>query len=178
MWTRSAVALAVLLGAGSLGCWEQMDGGKWFPQMKRQIANQAFEPVLHNNQLEGFTPPEGTVPVGGGEAPVSNVIDAESDVLVNPVEADLRSLENGREQYNNYCAACHGMTGMADGPVAKVFLGVLPVVGIGKARSDGHIYTTIRYGRRRMPSYGRIASEDRWDIVNYVRYLDQKGGRP
>jgi hypothetical protein len=51
-------------------------------------------------------------------------------------------------------------------------------VGVVKARTDGHIYTTIRYGRRRMPTYGRIPSRDRWDIVNYVRYLDQKGGRP
>ena len=29
-----------------------------------------------------------------------------------------------------------------------------------------------------MPGYQRIPSDDRWDIVNYVRYLnDQKGGR-
>jgi hypothetical protein len=29
-----------------------------------------------------------------------------------------------------------------------------------------------------MPGYGRIPAQDRWDIVNYVRYLDQKGGQP
>jgi hypothetical protein len=29
-----------------------------------------------------------------------------------------------------------------------------------------------------MPSYQRIASQDRWDIVNYVRYLDSKKGMP
>jgi hypothetical protein len=44
------------------------------------------------------------------------------------------------------------------------------------ARSDGHVYTTIRYGRRRMPSYGRIASNDRWDLVNYLRYMIQQKG--
>jgi len=43
-------------------------------------------------------------------------------------------------------------------------------------RSEGHIYTTIRYGRRRMPSYWRIPSQDRWDIVNYIRYLGGQGG--
>ena len=47
---------------------------------------------------------------------------------------------------------------------------------IARVRSDGHIYTTIRYGRRRMPGYARIAREDRWDIVNYVRYLNGQGG--
>jgi hypothetical protein len=144
-----------------------MDGGKWFPQMKRQPTVQAFEDTQLPGQPQGFTPPDGAVPIDGGEAPVSNVIDAESSVIQNPVPADLRSLENGRNQYETYCATCHGMTGLADGPVAKVFL-----------RTDGHIYTTIRYGRRRMPTYGRIPASDRWDIVNYVRYLDQKGGRP
>jgi hypothetical protein len=29
-----------------------------------------------------------------------------------------------------------------------------------------------------MPDYKRIPSKDRWDIVNYVRYLDRKGGQP
>ena len=67
------------------------------------------------------------------------------------------------------------MTSKLRGP----FGGVLAIAGpasIAKIRSDGHIYSTIRYGRRRMPAYSRIPSDDRWDIVNYVRYLnDQKG---
>ena len=46
---------------------------------------------------------------------------------------------------------------------------------ISKIRSDGHLYSTIRYGRRRMPSYQRIPDRDRWDIVNYVRYLNDQG---
>jgi len=179
LWRRSGAALlAALCVTGGTGCWEQMDGGSWFPQMKRQIAVQPFEDVGIAGQEQGFSPPEGSVPIGGGEAPVSNVVDAEADVLVNPAAPDLRSLANGRQQYETFCAVCHGATGLADGPVAKVFLGVLPLVGVVKARSDGHIYTTIRYGRRRMPGYGRIPAQDRWDIVNYVRYLDEKGGRP
>jgi hypothetical protein len=146
--------------------------------MKRQIAVQAFEDSGLVGRRQGFSPPEGSVPIDGGEAPVSNIVDAEADVLVNPVEPDLLSLMNGRLLFETYCAVCHGHTGLADGPVSKVFLGVLPLVGLARVRSDGHIYTTIRYGRRRMPSYGRIPSPDRWDIVNYVRYLDQRGGRP
>ena len=46
---------------------------------------------------------------------------------------------------------------------------------IARIRPDGHIYNTIRYGRRRMPSYRRIPSQDRWDIVNYVKYMNQPG---
>ncbi len=146
--------------------------------MKRQQVTQAFEAIGHREQLEGFTPPEGSVPIDGGVPPLGKEIEAEADQLQNPRPADLASLENGRDQYKVFCAPCHGVTGLADGPVAQKFLGVLPLVGVVRARSDGHIYATIRYGRRRMPSYKRIPDRDRWDIVNYVRYLDQKEGRP
>jgi mono/diheme cytochrome c family protein len=176
--TRSALAvLASVSLVGSTACWEQIDGGQWFPQMKRQIAVQAFEDTGLAGHPQGLTPPEGTVPVGAADS-VYGRSQEEADGMQNPAGADLRSLENGRDQYEVFCATCHGQTGLADGPVAKVFLGVLPLVGVVKARTDGHIFSTIGHGRRRMPSYQRIPEADRWDIVNYVRYLDQKGGRP
>jgi hypothetical protein len=53
---------------------------------------------------------------------------------------------------------------------------VFPLV-TAMGRSDGYIYNLIRGGGQRMPSYARIAPEDRWHLVNYVRYL-QRGGRP
>ena len=77
------------------------------------------------------------------------------------------------------------MTGLGDGPVSMTseingpLAGVLAVAGptsIARIRSDGHVYTTIRYGRRRMPGYNRIQSDDRWDIVNYLRYLENPNG--
>ena len=53
----------------SFGCWEQIDDGLWFPQMKRQITVQAFEENTWAGQSQGFSPPEGTVPVGWGAVP-------------------------------------------------------------------------------------------------------------
>lgn len=177
---RRFVFLLVVLAWGGIGCWEQWSND-WFPQMKWQPAVQAFERTMHDGKVDLFMPPEGTVPVGGGEAPVDKLVDAAGDVLVNPRPMSLESLENGREQYQTYCYPCHGARGMGDGPVSALgdiqgpFGGVLPLA-IANARSDGHVYTTIRYGRRRMPSYGRIPSQDRWDIVNYVRYLNKQRG--
>jgi mono/diheme cytochrome c family protein len=116
---------------------------------------------------------------------VSNVIDAASDVLVNPRPANFASIENGRVQYERFCATCHGLGGLGDGPVSVTgeiigpLAGVLALAGpmsIARIRSDGHIYTTIRYGRRRMPNYNRIQPDDRWDIVNYLRYLGNPNG--
>ena len=177
----------VLVEGGSLGCWEQWSND-WFPQMKRQPAVQAYEDLDFEGRHHGFTPPEGSVPIDGGEAPVSSVLDAASDHLVNPHPMTLASLENGAFQYERFCAVCHGAGGLGDGAVSMTgaiqgpFAAVLPVAGpgsIAKVRSDGHIYTTIRYGRRRMPGYARIPAGDRWDIVNYIRYLNgQQGALP
>jgi hypothetical protein len=182
--SRVLLALVVLLPSASLGCWEQWSND-WFPQMKRQPAVQAFEELLHRGRLEAFLPPEGTVPIDGGEAPISNQIDAAADHLVNPRPMSLESLETGRAWFGRICITCHGPQGLGDGTVSVTggilgpFAAVLPIGGpgsIARVRSDGHIYTTIRYGRRRMPSHRRIPSQDRWDVVNYIRYLNQQRG--
>jgi hypothetical protein len=179
---RALAALAALLAGGALGCWEQWSND-WFPQMKRQPAVQPFEEVLHRGRLEAFLPPEGSVPIDGGEAAVSTEIETAADHLVNPRPMSLESLENGRRWFERTCITCHGPQGLADGPVSVMgeilgpFAAVLPIGGpgsIARVRSDGHIYTTSRYGRRRMPSYHWIPSSDRWDVVNYIRYLNEQ----
>lgn len=182
--SRACFALTALLLTTQVGCWEQWSDS-WFPQMKRQKAVQAFESVDFEGRVEAFSPPEGSVPVKGGEAPVSLLDDAAANALENPRPMSLDSLERGHQEYQRFCATCHGESGMGDGPVSMTgdirgpFGGVLALDGpasIARVRSDGHIYTTIRYGRRRMPAYQRIESDDRWDIVNYIRYLNgQKG---
>ena len=179
--SRSFFALVLLLLTTMVGCWEQWSND-WFPQMKWQKAVQAFEAVEFNGQIEGFLPPEGTVPIDGGEAPVTDLVTPTvTDHLVNPRTASLASLQNGKVQYERYCSTCHGSTGMGDGPVSAAgsikgpFQGVYPIA-VANAYSDGHVYTTIRYGRVKMPGYKRIPSQDRWDIVNYIRYLNNPTG--
>lgn len=185
------VALLLLGVSGSVGCWEQVDGGEWFPQMKRQITIQAFERVEYRDQLQGFTPPEGTVPVGGSSLPdVASMDLAAQDALMNPVPASLESLKNGEVLFARYCSTCHGPEGLGDGPVAAAsgfapnatgpFQLILPINGpasLARVFSDGHIYTTISMGRGRMPNYNRIPPMQRWDVVNYVREINGQGVR-
>jgi len=180
---RTFFLLVALLLTGSLGCWEQWSNA-WFPQMKWQPAVQAFERVEWRGQLQGFTPPEGSIPITGGEPDNSQMTDEAAATLANPRPMSLASLENGQALYRIYCTTCHGPRGLGDGPVSMTgeilgpFVGVMPVAGpagMAKIRSQGHIYNTIRYGRRRMPSYKRIQAQDRWDIVNYVKYISQPG---
>jgi len=185
-WTRMAFIFFVL--PLSFGCWEQVDGGKWFPQMKRQITVQAFEENTYVGQAQGFSPPEGTVPIGWGAVPdLASLTIPEQDALVNPVSSSLQSLKRGEVLFHRYCATCHGPEGLGNGPLAGPPFGtdgpfgmVLPVGGpssMAKLFSDGHIYTTISIGRGRMPNYKRIPPSERWDLVNFLRDLNGQGGR-
>lgn len=173
-------ALVLVLTSGSVACWEQWSES-WFPQMKWQKAVQAFERVQYNDQVDPFMPPEGSVALGSEPSALAQY-DAAADALVNPMAADFKSLGRGQVEYDIYCTPCHGASGMGDGPISAAggktgpFAGVFPLV-TAAARSDGYIYNLIRAGGTRMPSYQRIDSDDRWHIVNYVRYL-QKGGQP
>jgi len=174
-------ALLLLSTAGSFGCWEQWSED-WWPQMKWQKAIQAYERVKFHDQVAAFTPPDGTVAVDA-EPPLLPQYDPGVDALVNPTNpADFHSVARGQKIYKTYCIECHGPLGMGDGPVSMAspqkgpFAGVFPLV-TAMGRSDGYIYNLIRGGGQRMPSYKRIPPDDRWNLVNYVRYL-QRGGRP
>lgn len=178
---RLLAAVLALAVPGSLGCWEQVSYD-WFPQMKRQIAVQAFEKTGVPDHPQGFSPPEGTVSVEEASLPDPADMDpAAQDAIPNPVPVTLASLENGQKLFNRYCITCHGPKGEGNGPVAGPPFGkgpfglVLPIGGamsVVKALSDGHLYTTMSLGRGRMPNYSRIPPRERWDVVNYVRQLN------
>ena len=182
--SRSFFAGTALLLTTTVGCWEQWSD-TWFPQMKRQKAVQAYEESGFQGRVAPFMPPDGAVPTQPGQPPFAPTDEVTPNAIQNPRPMSLASLENGRVLFERYCAACHGKGGLGDGlvsitgPLQGPFAGVLPIAGpasIAKVRSDGHIFATIRYGRRRMPSYQRIPEDGRWDIVNYIRYLNgQKG---
>jgi mono/diheme cytochrome c family protein len=183
------MVLLLLAVSGLPGCWEQVSV-EWFPQMKRQLAVQAFEGVDTAGvagRVEPFSPPEGTVAVGWANVaePATLPVDAQ-EALVNPTRATLESLANGKAIFDVTCKTCHGATGGGDGTIAAPngpIAGVLPIgpgpmgFSLATGLTDGHIYTTISLGRGRMPSYRRIPPSDRWDVVNYIRDLNgQLGG--
>ena len=186
---RSLLAALLLAVAGLPGCWEQVSV-EWFPQMKRQLAVQAFETlesIPTMTRIEAFTPPDGTLPVGWADVAEPATLAPEAqETLANPRHASLESVANGKKIFDTTCYACHGPTGGGDGPIAAPngpLAGVLPIgpgplgFSLATGLTDGHIFTTISLGRGRMPSYKRIAPSDRWDVVNYIRDLNgQLGG--
>lgn len=94
--------------------------------------------------------------------------------LRNPLSNNNITLQKGKELYNLYCGACHGETGFGDGP-ARGPLGQKPAnfhEEKVKKQSNGDIFWKISTGRKDMPSFEKILSdEQRWQLVSYIRNI-------
>jgi mono/diheme cytochrome c family protein len=166
------VAVAVVL----TGCDDQVKRVPWFKTMFRTESVRTYE-------AEHLLPPEGTVYVG---APRHLDLLAADTIARNPMTTTPEMLEQGEVLYLQYCVMCHGQEGAGDGPVVgENRLPPLPTLNLLSDRakndlSDGYIWGMIANGRGVMPSYRRIPHESRWQIVEYVRSLQDasSGGAP
>jgi mono/diheme cytochrome c family protein len=166
------VAVAVVL----TGCDDQVKRVPWFKTMFRTESVRTYE-------AEHLLPPEGTVYVG---APRHLDLLAADTIARNPMAVTPEVLEQGEVLYLQYCVMCHGQEGAGDGPVVgENRLPPLPTLNLLSDRakndlSDGYIWGMIANGRGVMPSYRRIPHESRWQIVEYVRSLQDasSGGAP
>jgi mono/diheme cytochrome c family protein len=93
----------------------------------------------------------------------------------NPIAADDKSIAAGKGIYIAQCLKCHGDAGKGDGPSAKD-LDPKPKDLSDPAiasQTDGALYWKITTGRKPMPSFENLLSDDdRWSVVNYVRTLE------
>lgn len=83
-------------------------------------------------------------------------------------------LARGKERFEITCAACHGYTGEGGGIIVQRGFPQAVSFHIDRLRevNDGYIYDVITNGFGRMYSYAaRVAPEDRWAIIAYVRAL-------
>jgi len=93
----------------------------------------------------------------------------------NPVPADQRSVESGKQLYMANCAVCHGNTGHGDGPGAAALnpkpLDLTVHVGL---HPDAQLYDWVTNGipRTSMPPWKtKLSDTQRWDLLNYLRTL-------
>jgi len=96
-------------------------------------------------------------------------------VDVNPLPVTMPLLRRGREQFDIFCAPCHGRLGDGNGITKKI--GDMPdVANLHEKRfvvmPDGELFVRISDGRGQMPAYGpQISVPDRWAIIAYLRAL-------
>jgi mono/diheme cytochrome c family protein len=102
------------------------------------------------------------------------VVPANFKSMKNPIATSDVSIKAGQALYVKTCAACHGKTGIGDGPKAK---SLKTTVGdfskaVSQNQTDGEHFYKTKTGRGDMPKYeGKMSDEDIWNIVNYVRTL-------
>jgi mono/diheme cytochrome c family protein len=164
------VAFVFVAGLSLPGC-------PWFKMMKYQQARDGYS--YDTDDYDGEEPKrssmrvpvKGTVPIDGGDLPVS-LLDAD-ELVRNPVPGDPESIERGEGLYVAFCSPCHGEGGQGDGLVGKK-LPFVPSLLTDQAKgyTDPYLFAIIRQGRGLMPRYGsRVALQERWDIVNHLRKL-------
>jgi mono/diheme cytochrome c family protein len=174
------VRRAALLAAATIG----VSGCSWFTAFVEQPKVDPWEAIsFPTNTLQPSRGnPQYSVPITGtfvagfqvSYAQFPATIDSMSG-LKNPTPADSASLLNGRKLYQINCSPCHGTAGKGDGPVGKYGLPAQSLLTeSARGRTDGYIWGMIRNGRGPMPTYNRIEEMDRWDVVNYVRGLQNQ----
>ena len=120
------------------------------------------------------TPPEGSIPRNHQFYPydVADFARAGRE-LTNPILPSAENLARGQDNFNRQCAVCHGYLGDGKGPVSNHFRDIPSLrTQTIKGWSDGEIFHIITMGRGRMyPFAAQILVEDRWKIIQYVRFL-------
>jgi mono/diheme cytochrome c family protein len=101
-------------------------------------------------------------------------VPAKYKTMKSPVKADEASIAAGKDLYNKNCAACHGRTGLGDGPKSKGL--TIPVASFLKSdyqnQSEGDQFYKSKFGRGEMPKYeGKIDDNGLWQILVYIKTL-------
>jgi mono/diheme cytochrome c family protein len=131
-----------------------------------------------------FRAQEDPLPLPARSVPIQGAMIIEgAGAPENPVPADNVSIQRGQALYEPHCGVCHGIQG--DGmAVVRSFLREFPpanlLEGASVEMSDGDMFVIISNGiPGRMPAMraNLPTARDRWDVVNYVRSLQEQAGQ-
>jgi mono/diheme cytochrome c family protein len=103
------------------------------------------------------------------------------DVEEFPIAVTKEIVERGRERYNIFCSACHGMTGNGDGMIVRRGFRRAASFNDDRLRQApvGHFFDAMTNGWGAMPAYApQIPVQDRWAIVAYIRALQLSQQNP
>lgn len=96
------------------------------------------------------------------------------DVENFPIPVTKEVVRRGKERYEIFCSACHGLTGNGDGMIVRRGFRRAASFNDERLRQApvGHFFDAITNGWGAMPSYApQIPPQDRWAIVAYIRAL-------
>lgn len=177
------VVLVALIGAYmGLDANPNLPNREFLPNMVRSVPADAF---ARSEMLPGGqtlqAPPAGTIPRGLFPLPYTaspeDAVRAGQE-LTNPYSAeDATALGRGGIVYADYCAVCHGASGLGDGPVTLRGVPPPPSYAAEHAMTltDGQMFHILTYGQKNMASYAtQVSREDRWKVILHVRLLQRR----
>jgi mono/diheme cytochrome c family protein len=172
-----AVPALLLLGLGGAAC----EGALPEPDFERMLSQRnyhAYEaaPMFADGRAMR-QPPAGTVSRArrlGEPAFTAGVVGGRYvDRVQVPIDRPL--LERGRDRFDVFCAACHGLLGDGVSEVARRMALRKPpslVTAPVTAFPPGRVYQVVTEGYGLMPSYGsELPDHDRWAVVAYLGAL-------
>jgi mono/diheme cytochrome c family protein len=183
---NARLVLVLLLPLAMLACRTEQTLVTPDPHLERMLVQQKVLAYQDAPQLpRGMAmqqPPDGTLPVDAPLADPLVVTGVANDRWAEriPVRVDRPMIEQGRRNFETYCAACHGVLGDGDSVVASKMTLRRPQNLLGTAARDypaGRIFQAVRVGYGLMPSYAvQLDVRDAWGVVAYVRALQRARG--
>lgn len=183
---------SLLLSIFLNGCRGQKSQEPPILPIQNMVEQTSYGPQSKNNFYKdgmAMRPPvEGTV--AQGEAKINKPLyegleensTIQSPVWVKkiPIKLTDKVLKRGQEEFNVFCAPCHGDAGNSDGLVTQRAGGSIRPSNLhDKERLSlpvGKIYDAVRNGVNNwnMPGFAaQMSVEDRWAVVAYVRALQK-----
>lgn len=92
------------------------------------------------------------------------------------LEVTREFIGRGQDRFQIYCAPCHGALGDGNGITKSYGMLTTPTYHDDRLRAmaEGEIFNTITHGKNTMLPYAdKLAPDDRWAVVAYVRALQR-----
>jgi len=150
------------------------------PHLERMVDQPKVRPYEADTALpKGMAmqrPPEGTIPFARTAAsPVGGAtVDGHWTERI-PVAVDRTLVQQGRRDFETFCAACHGVLGDGTSAVAPHMQLRRPenlIDADARGYPPGRVFQAVRQGYGLMPSYAvELSERESWGVVAYVRAL-------
>lgn len=173
------LALLAALALAACGCERVMRDMYDQPKAKPGSAS----PLFPNDKASRAPPPGSVIHAKGALAATSSGRVGTAAVMEDdqgaardrlPEKPGRELLLRGRERYTIYCMPCHSPLGDGQGMVVQRGFPAPPSYHSERLRNapDRHFYDVITNGYGVMYPYAdRVAPQDRWAIVAYIRAL-------